>query len=292
MHFAIYGKSASEASIPYLESLLDKLAESRSGIFIYEPYLQVIRDKVKLPAEYQLFYHNQDIRDRVDVLLSIGGDGTLLDTITLVRNSGIPILGINLGKLGFLTSISREDLSDGIDQILSGEYNIDERTLLRLEDGQKLFGELAYALNELTVYKKGSLSMITVHTYVNDRFLNSYWGDGLIVSTPTGSTAYSLSCGGPIIIPEAENFVITPIATHNLTVRPVIIPDNSLIRIRVEGRQKHFNLSLDSRSLCVEAPFEFSIRKENFKIKLLKLKDWDFFRTIRSKLNWGMDIRN
>lgn len=292
MQFAIYGKTLAPESLHYLSELIRRLEETQSGIFIYEPYFQVLKDRLPLPGNFRLFYHSDDISQQVDVLLSIGGDGTLLDTITLVRDSGIPILGVNLGKLGFLSSISRDEILPGIDRILNKDYTLDQRTLLKLDMPGAPFGDVNYALNELTVSRKGTPAMITIHTYINDNFLNSYWGDGLIVSTPTGSTAYSLSCGGPIIAPGAETFVITPVATHNLTVRPIIIPDDSIITIKVEGRQDNFNLSLDSRSVTIEGAAEFSVRKEKFKINLLKMEGQDFFRTIRGKLNWGFDIRN
>lgn len=292
MQFAIYGKTLASESFPYIRDLIGKLEETHSGIFFYEPFFQVIKDHVNPPQNFQLFYHSDEIVKEVDVLLSIGGDGTLLDTITLVRNSGIPILGVNLGKLGFLSSIPKNAIIHGIDSILKKDYSLDQRTLLRLESQDNLFSDLNYAMNEVSVSRKGSPAMLTVHTYIDDKFLNSYWGDGLIVSTPTGSTAYSMSCGGPIITPGSAAFVITPVATHNLTVRPVVIPDNNVIRLNVEGRQGQFTVSLDSRSVLVEGSKEFTIRKENFMINLLKMEGQDFFRTIRTKLNWGVDIRN
>ncbi|MHC1708267.1 MAG: NAD kinase [Bacteroidales bacterium] len=292
MQFAIYGKTLAEESVPYIRNLISKLVESKSSLYFYEPFFQVIKDYIRPPDDFSLFYHNNDIVGEVDVLLSIGGDGTLLDTITLVRNSGIPILGVNLGKLGFLSSISKEEIIQGIDKILHQDYTLDQRTLLRLESDSQLFGSINYAMNDITVSRIGSPAMLIVHTYIDGNYLNSYWGDGLIVSTPTGSTAYSMSCGGPIITPGSEAFVITPVATHNLTVRPVVIPDSKIITLKVEGRQGQFTISLDSRSLVVNGSLELTIRKEEFMINLLKMEGQDFFRTIRTKLNWGVDIRN
>ncbi len=292
MQFAIYGKTIAPESVPYIQNLISRLEESTSTLFFYEPFFQVLKKYITPTREYKLFYHSDDIHHVVDVLLSIGGDGTLLDTITLVRNSGIPILGVNLGKLGFLSSISRDEIIPGIERILTKDYRLDRRTLLRLESEQQLFGEINYALNELTVSRIGSPAMLTVHTYIDDKFLNSYWGDGLIVSTPTGSTAYSMSCGGPIITPGSETFVITPVATHNLTVRPMVIPDNQVIKLIIEGRQGQFTVSLDSRSEVVRGAMELIIRKEDFMINLLTMEGQNFFKTIRTKLNWGVDIRN
>ncbi|MCX6271760.1 MAG: NAD kinase [Bacteroidetes bacterium] len=292
MQFAVYGKMLAPESVPYLVSLIDKLDKSGCGILFYEPFFRVLKDHITPPAHFGLFYHNDDLHSAADILLSIGGDGTMLDTITLVRDSGIPILGVNMGKLGFLSSLPKDDIIAGIDRILQKNYTLDRRTLLRLESENKPFGDLNFAMNEFTVSKKGNMTMITVHTYIDEKFLNSYWGDGLIVSTPTGSTAYSLSCGGPIISPGSETFVITPVATHNLTVRPMVIPDHSRIRIRVEGRNDLFNISLDSRSVGIQGTSEFTICKEDFTINLIQMEGQDFIRTIRAKLNWGVDIRN
>jgi NAD+ kinase len=233
-----------------------------------------------------------EIQGKADVLLSIGGDGTMLDAVTLVGDSGILLTGINIGKLGFLSSISREQIIPALDAIISSGYKLDQRTLLKLETGNGLFGPLNFALNELTVYKAKPMSMLTIKTFVNGDFLNSYWADGLIVATPTGSTAYSLSCTGPIISPDAESFVITPIASHNLTVRPVVLRDDVEIMVRIGGENSSFFVSMDSRIKEVQNPLDLVIRKAGFRINLLKLKEALFFDTLREKLNWGLDIRN
>jgi NAD+ kinase len=216
----------------------------------------------------------------------------LLDTITLVRDSGVPILGINLGRLGFLASINKDMIIPAIHAIIENNYTIDKRTLVKIETENNLFGDLNYALNEMTIYKKNPHSLLTIKVCVNDEFLNAYWADGLIIATPTGSTAYSLSCGGPIITPDSENFIITPISTHNLTVRPIVIPDNSLIRIQVESRESDYYLSLDSRALIVPSVTELVVKKESFHIHLVKMNNQNFFSTIRHKLFWGNDARN
>jgi len=215
-----------------------------------------------------------------------------LDTVTLIRDSKIPILGINTGRLGFLSNISIQEIDQAMDALHSKKYTVDERALLKVKTEDNLFGETNFALNELTIHKKDSSSMITIHAYINDQYLNSYWADGLIIATPTGSTAYSLSCAGPIVVPGSENFVITPIAPHNLNVRPIVVSDNSEIKLKIEGRGMQFLASLDSRSETIDSKYELTIVKEKFKIGLIQLENQDFLRTIRNKLMWGIDKRN
>ncbi|MBE0661827.1 MAG: NAD kinase [Bacteroidales bacterium] len=292
MRIALYGKSADSEGIACLKPLFERFSHHQISYIIYKPFYEVLRSEIDLGDNPALFTSKDVLKDKADFLFSIGGDGTLLDTLTLVRDSGIPVMGINLGRMGFLSSISKKDIIPAIDAIVSGEYVLDSRELLSLETSGNLFGELNFALNELTINKKDTSSMILIHVYVDEKFLHAYWADGLIISTPTGSTAYSLSCNGPIIAPDAANFVITPIATHNLTVRPVVIPDKSIIRIKVEGREKEYLVSLDSRSEVIHPETELLVRKANFRINLLQMKDQYFFRTIREKLSWGQDIRN
>ena len=229
---------------------------------------------------------------RSECLISIGGDGSIMDAVTIVKDSGIPILGINTGRLGFLSNISLEQISTAIENLFEKEYRIEKRALLRVETSNNIFGSTNFALNELTIHRKDSGSMITIHAQVEDHYLNSYWADGIIIATPTGSTAYSLSAGGPIVEPGSNNFVITPIAPHNLNVRPMIISDDNIIRLKVEGRSKHFLATLDSRSFNVDSQDELIIRKADFKIKLIKLQGQNFYETIRNKLMWGIDKRN
>ena len=221
-----------------------------------------------------------------------GGDGTILDSVRVISDSEIPVAGINMGRLGFLSGISREKIMPALAAIERGDFLLEKRTLLQLESPAGLFGETNFALNELTVYKPNVTSILTIKTWINGEFLNTYWGDGLIVATPTGSTAYSLSCTGPIVTPDNESFVITPIANHNLTVRPIVVRDDCEIRIRVEGKEKEFLISLDSRFEKAANPIELVIRKAGFKIHLLRLSDTNFYQTIREKLNWGLDNRN
>jgi len=293
MNIALYGKSFSENFDQCVQQLILKLEKENCGISIYEPFALFLKKKVKFSFPVQTFNSCADINKKTDFLISIGGDGTLLNTITFVRDSGIPVIGINTGRLGFLASISKEEVLDAIDAIFNKKYFLEKRSLLQLETSKFLFGDMNFALNELTVLKKDTSSMIIINTYINDEFLNSYWADGLIVATPTGSTAYSLSCGGPIITPESENFIITPISSHNLTVRPIVISDKYSIKLKVtDGRNRRFLVSLDSRTQTIDNSTELIIRKADFKINLVRLENEKFFSTIRNKLMWGLDKRN
>ncbi|MCX6281805.1 MAG: NAD kinase [Bacteroidetes bacterium] len=292
MKFAVYGKHLAEAVVPLFQALVDKLEPAGGPLYLYEPFFRSVGKQLKFNSEPLLFTVQEDIRGKADILFSIGGDGTMLDAVTLVGDSGILLAGINLGRLGFLTSISREKIIPALDAILDSDFKLDQRTLLKLETGNGLFSPVNFALNEITVYKAKPMSMLTIQTWVDGDFLNSYWADGLIVSTPTGSTAYSLSSTGPIIAPDAGSLVITPIASHNLTVRPVVLRDDVVIRILVGGEKTSFFVSMDSRVCEVANPLELIIRKADFRINLLRLRDASFFNTLRDKLNWGLDVRN
>ena len=292
MNIALFGKTISEDTKPYIQQIVNKLEAVGANIMVFAPYYYIIKSEIVFNSEVNIFNNHNDLRDKVDFLFSIGGDGTLLDTLTLVRDSGIPIIGINVGRLGFLSSISKNEICIAIDNIVNGDYLIDKRSLLKIKEPKNLFGELNYGLNELSVSRRESASLMVIHVYVDDIFLNSYWADGIIVSTPTGSTAYSMSCGGPFITPGSKNFVITPIATHNLTVRPVVISDNCKIRIKAEGRDKNFFVSLDSRFEKIDSSMEIEIEKCDFEVNLVQLENKDFFSAIREKLKWGLDVRN
>ena len=292
MNIALFGKTISEDTKPYIQQIINKLEDVGAKIIVFGPYYSNIKSEIVFSSEVNIFNDYKELKEETDFLFSIGGDGTFLDTLPLVRDSGIPVMGINVGRLGFLSSISKDEICIAIDNIIKGEYTIDKRALLKVKEPKNLFGELNYGLNELSVSRKESTSLIVVHVYVDDIFLNSYWADGIIISTPTGSTAYSLSCGGPFITPGSKNFVITPIAPHNLTVRPVVIRDDSVIRIKVEGRDKNFFVSLDSRFEKIDSPIEIEIAKGDFEINMVQMKSKDFFSTIRDKLKWGLDVRN
>jgi len=292
MKVAIFGKVCAPENREYIQQLVDILERHHISLKFYEPFYQKIRNDITIKSEISFFNGNDGLKNKVDFLFSIGGDGTLLDTITFVQDSGIPILGINLGRMGFLSSVSKDQIEVALDQFIQKKYKLDHRTLIRLETQANIFGKLNYALNEFTVDKKDPFSMLKIQAFVNGELLNSYWADGLIIATPTGSTAYSLSNGGPIILPHSQNFVITPIATHNLTVRPIVIPDSSEIRIKVTGRIKEFFVSLDSRSEAIDASMELNLVKEEFKVNLVQLESESYFKTIREKLLWGIDLRN
>lgn len=292
MNIALFAKSFTPEFLPYLQKLVNKLESCGCRLSLYAPFFGNCREMISFSMPVTVFNNHDNLDKSTDMLFSLGGDGTLLDTLPVVRDSGIPILGVNTGRLGFLSGISKDEIFTALDQISRGDYLLDRRTLLQVDTGGILFSDFPKALNEVSVFKMPPSTMIKIHVTVNDYFLNSYWADGLIVSTPTGSTAYSLSCGGPIITPDAEAFVITPIASHNLTVRPILIPDSAVIRLEVESSAKHFMVSMDSRTQEAVPPVEITIRKEDFRIRLVRMKDHDFYTTIRNKLNWGLDIRN
>jgi len=292
MKIALFGKNFADDRFFYFQQLVEKLEECDISMMIYAPFYEFVRSKAVFSRSPEVFTEYHQLPGSADYMFSIGGDGTMLDAITLIRDSAIPLMGINLGRMGFLSSISKNEINQAVDAIRRNEFTLNKRSLLTVETPDHLFGELNYALNEFTINKKDSGSMILVHVYINDLLLNSYWADGLIIATPTGSTAYSLSCNGPILIPESENFVITPIAPHNLTVRPVVIPDKSVIRIKVDGRMSQYHAGLDSRSAVIDSSAEMVIRKAPFFVNLVQRTSDNFFTTIRQKLLWGHDIRN
>ena len=292
MNIAIYSKVFKKDHLPYLPDLIQALHHLGYQITVYEPYLMSFEKLVPFLPSLSVFNTHLDLVNQVDILISIGGDGTLLDTVHFVRDSGIPVAGINVGRLGFLADINKYNIDELVQAIHSHNYIIEDRTLMHVETSRDVFGEVNYGLNELTLQKTDSSSMIIVHTYLNGEFLNSFWADGLIACTPTGSTAYSLSCGGPIITPSNETFVITPIAPHNLNVRPLIVNDGVEIHLKVKSRVPQYSLSLDSRLFHMETDVEIILRKAHFKILLIHPTNLSFYETIRQKLLWGNDKRN
>lgn len=289
---AIYGRVFSEEHSKSIERFFEILQEHKAQIDIYQPFSELLKENISLNSEHGVFQKEDFQANNYDVMLSIGGDGTLLDTTTFVKDSQLPILGLNTGRLGFLSSINLDDMEQALDQVFKGAYMIDTRTLLKVVTENGLFAEENFALNELTIHKKDTQSMIVVHVYVDGKFLNTYWADGLIIATPTGSTAYSLSCGGPIILPSSSNFIITPVATHNLTVRPVLVSDDSTITLKMEARSENLLISLDSRSMTVDQDCLVTVMKNDFEISLVRLKNHSFLKTLRHKLHWGYDRRN
>lgn len=292
MKIAIYGRDFNDSVLPFVQEVFDALAENNISILIYQRYHNFIKNKIKLPAIVDVFTNHQELIDQAHVLLSLGGDGTLLDTLSLIRNSQIPVIGINFGRLGFLASINKNEIKKAIEALVKGEYSLDKRIILNLESQNSLFGEENFALNDITIHRRDNSAMMIIHAYMNGEFINSYWADGLIIATPTGSTAYSLSCGGPIILPNAQNFVITPIAPHNLNVRPVIVPDNVVLTFEIEARSTKFLVSCDSRTETVDRSVKITVSKANFNVNLIRLNNESYLTTLRNKLLWGIDTRN
>ena len=292
MRIAIYGRAFDDNFNPYIQQLFDRLLAANVELLVLKSFYAYMADRIQLPAECKLFTRQDNITDQIDCVFSIGGDGTMLDTLVIVRDSGIPVLGINTGRLGFLSSTAKDQIDSAIDAVLAKNYRLDPRAVLHLEQPSNLFPNTPFALNELTVHKKDTSSMVTIHAYIDDVFLNSYWADGLIISTPTGSSAYNLSCGGPIVVPGSNCLVITPIAPHNLTIRPVVIPDNVVLRLRVEGRGRQFLASLDSRSQTIDSSSDLIVKRAAYNMNLIELPDEHFLNTMRNKLMWGLDKRN
>ena len=290
MTIALFGKTIAPENGEYMRQLFAELAKNQVEIVVYQPFAELVKAFVPHDVNYRLFTSNADLN--ADLLFSIGGDGTILDTVPFVLDSGIPVAGINMGRLGFLSSISKNEIANAVNSVLTGDYTVEQRSLLELVSPEKVFDDVKYALNELNVIRNPEHSLLAIKVFVDDVYLNTYWGDGILLATPTGSTAYSLSAGGPIIAPNAKNFVITPIATHNLTVRPVVIPDDSTIRIQVEGREKSFVFSMDSRNCTLDTSVQLEVRKAGFCLNLVRMRGEDFFGTIRNKLMWGKDNRN
>lgn len=292
MKIAIYGREFNNSVLPYVQEVFNVLDQYKTPILVYKKYLDFIKDKIKLPEQITVFTQHAELIGQADLLVSLGGDGTLLDTLSLVRDSGIPVTGINFGRLGFLASINKNDIQKAIEALKNKEYSLDQRTLLNLESTYDLFGEENFALNDITIHRRDNSAMMIIHAYMNNEFVNSYWADGLIIATPTGSTAYSLSCGGPIIYPSSQNFVITPIAPHNLNVRPVIVPDDVSLTFEVEARSTKFLVSCDSRTETVDRSVKVTLSKANFHVNLVRLKNESYLTTLRNKLLWGIDTRN
>jgi NAD+ kinase len=291
MKIALHGRDTRSSSTSFIEKLIENLREREVEVIASEKLLSHIPTRDRKKYKLKSFNHKDGLA-KVDFFISVGGDGTLLESVTYVGKSGVPILGINTGRMGFLATTHRNDVHQAIEDLLEGNFEIDERILLRLFSDKGLFDNIPFALNDLTIMKKDSSSMITVHVHVDGELLGSYWADGLIVATPTGSTGYSLSCGGPLVYPKSDSFVITPVSPHNLTARPIVISDNSEITFSVEGRSKKFLISLDSRYETVDDKTPLKVRKEKFTIKLVKLPGYHYFKTLRQKLNWGLDVRN
>ncbi len=292
MKIAVFGKRFENEFDHAVRTLLCDLNGRSHELVLYSGFREFLEKREVLPeAKLKEFSTHTDAAS-CDLFISIGGDGTLLDSVSFVRDSEVPILGINTGRLGFLSNVSSDEIKAAVDAIDQKNYTLDKRTLIHAQCEVIPPDAFAFALNEVTVYKHSDASMVTVHAYLNDRLINTYWADGLIVATPTGSTAYSLSCGGPIMTPGSEAFVLTPIAPHNLNVRPLVLPNKSELILRAEGRTTTHKLTLDSRPFELPTGVDVRLKTADFKIHLLNLEGQHFFQTIRNKMMWGLDKRN
>lgn len=292
MKAAIYSRVMEDEQRNDVQLFFNELRSQKIQPIVFHSYFEQITGSIDLPADIETFSLAEDLSEEIECIFSLGGDGTLLDTVTLVRNKVIPIMGINFGRLGFLASIGRDEVATAVKAIANRTYVVDKRTMIHLDADLPLFGNVPYALNEFSVHKRDTASMIKIHTYLNGEFLNTYWADGLIVATPTGSTGYSLSCNGPIVFPDAGSFVITPVAPHNLNVRPIIVPDGNIISFEIESRSENIICALDSRREIVGKNVQLAVRKEDFGINLLRLSEKNFLQTLHNKLTWGLDKRN
>jgi NAD+ kinase len=294
MKLVIYGQRLKEDNVELVKYFFAQLAERKMELGIYVEYVDKLEGIIDLnKLGYQVINNHEELVVYAPkMIITLGGDGTILNAVTLVRGSQIPILGINLGRLGFLANVEKDQISQALDDVMNGRYKSESRTLLKLDCEIPLFGEVPFALNDFTIHKRDTSSMITIHTYVDGDYLNSYWADGIIVSTPTGSTGYSMSCGGPIVFPGSGNLVITPVAPHNLNVRPLVISDSSVISFEIEGRGENFLCTLDSRYEAISQEHRLFIRKCDFEVQLAIIEGIDFMETIRKKLMWGIDKRN
>lgn len=292
MVIGIYGRQFNNSVLPYVQQVFDCLVECNAEVLVYQDFFEFVKDKLFLPKQFGTFETHQDLKNNVDVMISLGGDGTMLDTVTLVRDSGIPMIGINFGRLGFLASVSKEGIKSAILGLVEKKFSLDIRRLLKVESNKNLFGDLNFGLNDFTIHKRDTSAMMLIHCYQDGEFLNSYWADGLIVATPTGSTAYSLSCGGPIVFPRSGNFIITPISPHNLNVRPVVLSDAHTLTFEIEGRSSKYLVSCDSRTEIVDSTIRLNVKRADFDINLVRLDNESYLSTLRNKLLWGIDTRN
>lgn len=292
MHVAVYGRKLKSNATTDVKRFFKLLEEKNISYTVYSPFHKHLLKDHDLTIANLTFMDKKEVDKEIDFVFSLGGDGTILDAVSWIGRKEIPIVGINFGRLGFLASISISNIENCLNAILQNQHVIDYRNLIQLETSKQLFGDSSFALNEFTIQRVETSSMITVHAYLNGQHLNSYWADGLIVSTATGSTGYSLSCGGPVIYPNSKNFVITPVAPHNLNVRPMVVPDDVELRLEVEGRSDRFLATLDSRNKLIDSSYELVLRKAPFQAQLVRLSSSNFVNAIREKLLWGEDRRN
>lgn len=292
MNVAVYSRKIYKHEIAFFKRFFDHLSDLNWKPILEESFKDMLIKKMGIGSSFDTFNHYNDFSSGIDLAISIGGDGTFLKMVSYIRSSGVPVIGINTGRLGFLANTSTEHFEKTLERVKNKEFVFQRRSLLRVETDDNIFGDENFALNELAVHKKDTSSMITVEASLDDKYLNSYWADGLIVGTPTGSTAYSLSCGGPIITPGCAVHILTPIAPHNLNVRPVVVPDHMPIKLKILGRDRKFLMTLDSHSKSVKNGTEVTLYKADFMINVIKFEENNFLDTIRNKMMWGIDQRN
>jgi len=292
MQVAVFGRNFPSYARENIATMFSKFNMLNVDVWVFEPLMDFLQKKAGLrPKAAGLFTSHEDLPEGLDFLFSVGGDGTFLETVNLVRDSGIPVLGVNIGRLGFLSYISQENMEESLESVFSGNYDIEERMLLKVEVPGVDLDDMAVALNEVRIYKRSG-SLITIHVKINEEFLSAYWADGLLLSTPTGSTAYNLSVGGPIVVPESNSFVLSPIAPHNLTVRPLVLPDSAVLQLSVDTRDSQFQLAVDSRTVDLNVDATVTIRKAGYSLKMIRIENISFYSTLRNKLMWGADRRN
>ncbi len=292
MLVALYNRTFEEQDVPLLLNILRMLEQHKLQMVFFKGFYERLQPHMTFANPPRLFTGKRDLPAHTDMLFSLGGDGTMLDAVCFVGNSNIPLIGVNLGRLGFLAAIPEEEVGDAILSLVRGSYTLEKRTLLHLDSSVPLFNGSPFALNEFTIHRQDTSSMIKIHTYLNGEFLNTYWADGLIVATPTGSTGYSLSCGGPVVFPQTSSFVITPVAPHNLNTRPIVVPDDNVISFEIEGRTEQFLCTLDARTETIRSSVQLAVKKESFAVSLVRPDEHNFLNTIRQKLYWGIDKRN
>ena len=292
MKIAVYGRPFNdEAVLPFIQQVFDSLSQHKVEIYVHQQLNEYLAGKLNT-VTYNVLKKDEPIKGLIDVFITLGGDGTLLDMVSVIRDSGVPVIGINFGRLGFLASVNKSDIAAAIYAVVNKNFTLDNRGLLSIESDLKILGGNNFALNDITIHKRDDSAMITTHMFLDGEFLNSYWGDGIIIATATGSTAYSLSCGGPIIFPQSNSIVVTPVSPHNLNVRPIVLPDTSVLSFEVECRSANYLLSCDSRTATIEKPIKFHVRKANFELNLVRLSNESYLSTLRNKLLWGLDARN
>jgi NAD+ kinase len=291
MNIAVYGRQFNDTVLPYIQQVFDALAQHPVEVYIHHLLHASLQGQIN-NVYYPILESERPIAGFIDVVITLGGDGTMLDMVTLIGNSGIPVIGINFGRLGFLASVNKSDIAAAIHAVVNREFSLDPREMICINAETEFFGKGNYALNDITIHKRDDAAMISIHAYIDGEFLNTYWADGIIISTSTGSTAYSLSCGGPIIFPQSDTIVVTPVSPHNLNVRPIVLPDTCTLTFEVETRSANYLISCDSRTAVIDTSIKFDIKKADFQLNLIRLNNESYLETLRKKLLWGLDARN